>query len=310
MKYKLLILGIGIILSVSSCKKYADVAMPDFDATTDSVTVHVGSPITYNFTGDANTIVFWAGDVGRNYEYRNRDTVQGGKPQFKFSSLRLYGFNTGVDTTLQLMVSTDYSGNPTTKDINKANWTNISDRVTWADGHSSTVYTPSGTIDLSDFPKADPRGLDSAVYIAFHYHEIQPATNKRAWYLKEYSVDYMKSDSTLINIAPKTMLWSTVQVQDSLRSWFIYADNSLMWGGPAAYPETEDWLISQPLFLNRVNPDLGTSVKTNPSTYQRTYVFAGYPKAGTYTAVFLATNANRWDIKTVLKKITITVLDN
>jgi hypothetical protein len=56
-----------------------------------------------------------------------------------------------------------------------------------------------------------------------------------------------------------------------------------------------------------VNRDLGTSVKINPTTIQKSYTFSGYSRPGIYTAVFLATNANKWDLKTVIKKITITV---
>lgn len=309
MKYCILGLGIIITLFAVSCQKYPDVTTPDFNVTTDSTTYEVNQPITFNFTGDADAIVFWAGDPSRNYEFRNRVIVQGGKPQFSFSSLRKFGNNPGVpDSTLQLMVSTDFSGNYAFKDVQKATWINISSRAAFSDGASSSIYTPSGPVDLSDIPHKDSLGHDSAIYIAFWYHEAQQIATKRAWYTKDYSVENILPDSTIVNVASNTMLWSAVEIQDSLRQWFIYSNNALMWGGNSNYPETEDYLISQPLFLDRVNPDLGVSVKTNPATVQTSYLFNGYPKEGTYTAVFLATNANRWQSKTVLRKIIITIV--
>lgn len=308
MKYLFSGLGIIIILSVVSCQKYPDVSTPDFNVTVDSTTVHVKEPVIFNFTGDANTIVFWAGDLTRNYDFRNRVRVEDGKAVFSFSTLRKFGFNDGPDTTLQLLVSTDFSGNYTLKDVLKATWTNISGRAVFSDGKTGN-YTPSGLINLSDIPHKDSLGHDSAMYIAFRYHEIQPKNNKRAWYTKDYSVDNILPDSSVVNIASRTMGWAPVEIKDSLRQWYVNTDNSLMWGGPASYPETEDYMISQTLFLDRVQPDQGVSVKTNPATIQTSYKFAGYPQPGTYTAVFLATNANRWHLKSTLRKIIITVIN-
>lgn len=304
MKYAPIILSIGLLILVSSCKKYDDVTTPDFDVTTDSTTVSIGEDIVFNFTGDANSIVFWAGDSLRNYEYRERDTISNGKPQLTFTSFRQYGAQNGLrDSTLTLMVSTNYNNGGTITDINKATWTDITDKAALSTAVApSTTYTNSGAIDLSGYQVP---GVPT--YIALKYHDIQSPVSQRTWTIKNFSIDNMLPDNSMVNVANAgNITWGVVNVMGT-PTWSTTTAQMAIGGGGANSPENEDWLISEPLFFNRVNRDLGVSVKINPTTIQKSYTFSGYSKPGTYTAVFLATNANKWDLKTVIKKITITV---
>lgn len=303
------LMSILIIGSLTSCTYNKEVVMPTFNVTADSTTVSVSDPVTFKFTGDADIITFYSGEPGSEYQYKDRLRVEGGKPQFQFSSLRKYGDNPGVaDSTLQLMVSRDFKGDLTVDAIENATWINISDRANIANGASSTAYTNSGVIDLSDLERKDSLGNDSVIYIAFKYHEQKTTATKRAWYTQDYNVDNILPDSSLVNIAGANMGWGTVQVKNTARVWYIYATSSLMWGGAADLPETEDWLISQPLYLDRVPRSLGVIVKNSPTTLQTDYSFKGYSKPGSYTVVFEAIDANRWNKKTIFKTITITVV--
>ena len=65
----------------------------------------------------------------------------------------------------------------------------------------------------------------------------------------------------------------------------------LIAGGPANYTMADSWLISAPLLLNgSCEPDKGTSIK-NISQSLDVYAYT-YEEPGTYTATFVANNAN------------------
>ncbi|MBZ4190885.1 DUF5017 domain-containing protein [Niabella beijingensis] len=308
MKRKQRYLQAAILLLVcASCKKGVDVPPPVFDVVASNTTVGVGDSITFTFTGGADAITFWAGDSSRIYENRQRITISNGTPQFSFESLRQFGNNPGVaDSTMQLFASRDYNGILSVKDVAAATWINLTDKAQWSTGINSE-YTASGFVDLSGIASKNAEGRDSAIYLAFRYHEAQNEATRRAWYLRNYSVDNLLPDGSRVNVAAGNMSWGTVMVKDSLRTWFIYATSSLMWGGNADFPETEDWLISQPVFLDRIKPDLGTNVKLSNTTIQKEYTFPGYARPGIYEVVFVATNVNRWDEKNIVKRIKITV---
>lgn len=303
-KYYLYILLLTGILA--SCKYDKDVATPDFLVTAASLTDSVNQPITFTFSGDVDIITFYSGKQGNDYQYRDRLTADG-KPQLQFSTLRQYGDNPGVaDNTLQLLVSTDFTGDYTIAGIQQAHWKDLTDRAAFSTGKDAN-YVPSGIVDLSDVTHKDSTGADSAIYIAFRYHELQTSATKRAWYTKDFSVDNILSDGSVVNVAGNNVVFTPVEVQDSLRTWYVYATSTLMWGGANTNPETEDWIITSALYLDRVQRDLGVIVKSSPTTLQTSYTFPGYSKPGTYTVVFEAINANRWGSKTIVKTLTITV---
>jgi len=73
-------------------------------------------------------------------------------------------------------------------------------------------------------------------------------------------------------------------------------------------PESEHWAVSRAISIDKVDlgPDWSTAIKglTNPILSEYRYT---YEKAGTYKAVFVASNGNIDNQKSVTKEITITV---
>ena len=69
----------------------------------------------------------------------------------------------------------------------------------------------------------------------------------------------------------------------------------------------EVWMISQHMDATSVEPDRGEPIKgtnTRVTTYEYTYT-----EPGTYTATFIATNANMWDSKQTVREVTFEVTD-
>jgi PKD repeat protein len=86
-----------------------------------------------------------------------------------------WNYGTGTDQ-MQLLVSTDFDGS----DPATANWTDISDRVTWSDGNFT--FTDSGEVSLSNF-------AGQPVYVAFHY--AYTVANATKWEVDDILIDGM-----------------------------------------------------------------------------------------------------------------------
>jgi len=98
-----------------------------------------------------------------------------------------------------------------------------------------------------------------------------------------------------------------IDVLNNTKSWTSTTTQIQMAGGAIGTDDNEDWIISKPLSLNRIQRSLGISVRSNPTALQTSYTFPGYTTPGTYTVTFEAINANRWDSKKIIKEFTITV---
>lgn len=297
------ICAIIAVAFLSACKKdYQGVKLPSFNVSTDSLVYKVKEPIVFHVTGNADRVTFYSGDVDHNYDFKQRTTVDG-KAQIQFSTLRQYGAGAGQrDSTLSLLISKDYNGQPNAIDIAKAKWIDITDRAKLAVGQG-TAHIPSGIVDISDIATGD-----SAIYVAYRYHEYRTSQTKRAWSIYDFTIDNVLKDSTIVHVASwGDMGFTPVNIQNPLRAWYVYSTYSLMWGGDASYPETEDWIVSKPVFVNRISRDAGVSIRNNPKALLTDYTFDGYTKPGTYTVVFEALNATQWQTKQILKKITLTI---
>ena len=299
MKYILSFLFLLIIFC--SCKKsFTSVSDPSFDVFTDSTTYRVNQPIIFHFTGDAGTIGFFSGAPGSEYKYKNRTSI-GGTPQMQFTSYRQFGATASVpDTTLKLMVSTDFKNTTDIETVQAATWSDISGRAIFSKGADNTA---SGTIDLSDFNK-----IDTPVFIAFKYHDFKSAVSQRTWTIKNILVQNKIADNSLVTIANSAVIsWGILNVLNSAKLWTFSTAQIQMSGGAAATDDNEDWIISQPIFFNRISRDLGVSIRINPTAVLHDYTFAGYTVPGTYTVTFEAINANKWDNRKIVKELTITI---
>jgi hypothetical protein len=279
-----------------SCKKSVDVDTPDFDVEVNKTIVNAKEALVFKFTGAAQIITFYSGEPGREYQFKDRFTVKG-KPQIQFTSYSQFG---PQPNTLQLMVSSDFKNVLDIESLNQATWKDITSRATLSTG---TDNTPSGIIDLSDVTSPD-----TPVFIAFKYTAKKLTVSQPTWTIKNVVVSNRLEDNSAVEIANSSNLsWGAIDVLNNTKSWTSSATQVQIAGGAIGTDDNEDWIISKPLSLNRIQRSLGVSVRSNPTALQTSYGFPGYNVPGTYTVTFEAINANRWDSKKVVKEFTITV---
>lgn len=295
--YKSLGAGLAILLVLPACSKKQDIVTPTFDVSVSKTTFAVNEPITFNFTGTSDQVSFYSGASGAEYKYKDRTTVSG-KPQLQFTSYR-QGTSTQANT-LQVLVSKDFVNVFDPDDITNAHWTDITSRTTLSTG---TDNTPSGVVDLSDQLSAN-----TPVYLAFHYTAKQDVVAQPTWTIKNITVDNIQADGSAINIgAMATLNWGVFSMSNPSNNWTTSATALTFTGGAANAIDNDDWVISQPLQLDRAPRAYSVNIKPSPTTKLVTWTFAGYIAAGTYTATFEAINSNKWDTKTTIKQFTFTV---
>lgn len=320
------------------CKKDAAVSTPDdFNAELASLSLKAGDTATFNLSGAADMIVFYSGEAGRNYEYRNR-TVSAGVPKLVFQSNMTQGLIPN-DDSLRVYVSTDLKGYDSASVVT-ANWTDITNRNTKWPVALSSAFVVSDTIDLSDFNTAD------GINIAFRATGKKYATaQQRRRQIQNVNLTNVQADGSAYTLFSSfsSVGWVQANIKNNplpsmtginFHAWNVgeagvNASNSkLIIGGKAcnsngiaiqtAYPitfdpgsavnadENDDWLITSKVNLKTVRPDAGIAIKRPVDPTLKTYRYR-FTKAGTYTVTFVAQNQRLDGYAEVVRKVQVVV---
>ena len=277
----------------TACQKEIKAPEVDFNVEVNKTTFQVGDTVKFQFSGNPDNITFFSGEPGMKYKYRERTKAEG-TPQFSFTSYRQYGVQQGA---LHVFVSTDFNGT-VDEHVGDATWKEITDRVTISDGSPDTE---SGVVDLSEFDNGDP------LYIAFRYLGEENETSAQPKYtITDFVVRNVLDDGVTLEVADMSNLgWSAVSLQNPDREWNISASSIIMAGGPPKSPDNDDWAVTRGLNLSKVLPDRGFALK-NITSQMDGYDYV-YTTPGEYTVTFLATNATKDEMNTVVRELNITV---
>lgn len=317
-------------LALAACNKKQEVPSPDFNVTgvKEMGSAATGDTVSFQFSGNPNVITFYSGEIGRRYQYVGR-TQAAGTAQLQFSSQ----LNSGAQAnSLSLLASTDFKGvalktlagvlvrdtATTNSNIAAATWIDITSRAI-IPTVAGAAAVPSGVIDLSDFAK---QGIP--VYIAFKYNAVAGSIQNK-WTISGLAVTNTLSDGTNYTIASLNSPAKPITNYGNVTSgpgWatsydpaknangynWVYTDGTslvITGAATAATAPAEAWAITGPVDLSKVTPDAGVPIKSIIAKLG-TYNYS-YSQAGTYNAVFVATNTTADDAKTIVKQIPVTV---
>jgi hypothetical protein len=292
---RIFIIAIAIIFGVACNKK--EVEATGFTVTADRESYTTADTVRFAFTGNPWYLTFYSGEPYHQYEYRDRTTADG-TPKLSFTSTIATGSQTN---TLKLLVSTDFSGVYDSTNVYNATWTDITSKAVLA----GSADTKSGDIDLSDF-----RNGDKPVFIAFKYTG-NAGTAQRTWTIKLLGVDNVLADNTsyeVLGIGESTLGFKSVPMKVPSVAWTISTTQLQIKGfttNANAVADTEGWVVSKPINFRKVLPDTGTPLK-NMTTSMSSLNYI-YSTPGTYKATFVAANVNRYDEKSDVHEIPITV---
>lgn len=291
-----------VIILAGACTKKIPVEVPTLivdvnnaNLSGDTYTYKLGDTVKFKLSGYASNVTVYTGDAGHNYDYRDR-FITGGKPQLSFTSAEQYGLQTN---TLQLLATDKLPGLDSAHIVNAA-WTDITSRATLSTGSS----TPSGIIDLSDLVNNPADSL----FIAFKYTGITGSI-QRTWAITNFTVNNVLPDLTypISTLTSDVSYWTRVKIVPASAGWATPTTSQLqIIGGAATAPNNTSWIVSKPLYVGRVSPDVAVSLLNIASASIKTYNYK-YTAVGTYTVTFVIFNNSVDEQKAITKQFKINV---
>ena len=291
----------------------------DFNVTLDAENTYVvGEPVRFNFTGEVDNVIFYSGETGSQYKYKDRYTV----PAEDVLAANLdmdFQARYGLAGALEIWVSSSFEGLngedgaadratiKTMVDGGMQGWT----KLDYQEG-ASTKWTEQA-FDLSEYVENS--------CIAFHWCPPQfDQTQRTYWINGKLSLDLAGTDPTVMDISE--LGFTTVMMNEEIEDPYkknagngsIILNNpntgALIFqgvGGNALTYCLDGWAISKPAPLNRVANDKAVVIK-NLQNYIHKYESV-WEKPGTYHVVFVGRNENYLSSSEEKHEFTITILE-
>ena len=238
----------------------------------------VGEPVTFKLNGNPDNIVFYSGEVGHNYAYKERYHADGDL-LVNFNSWVRYG---DIYHNLKFLVSSDFSGVYDKENVEAATWIDLSDKFRFSVGDDQT---PSGEVNLKEYVGA---AEDAKLFVAFRYEDEEKAQQNN-WIIRSITLDCVSAEGVRSNLATMpTMGWKVVDFENTAVTWNTSSTSQIQINGGNNQPKNVDWIISQAFDARKTTPDTGVALK-NISTTMDEYKYI-YTKPGIYEVVFETTS--------------------
>lgn len=295
-----------------------------FDGKT--ITVKSGEPIEFHFNGDPDFLTFYSGEVGKEYKYRERTTVDESEVETSTLKFTLASEHGKPENILTMYVSADFPG------LEQGNFE--------ADSVLVEQHAWEELIPASDFPTALTKAQDFAIdmkpylgkriAVAICYRGQSNTAAQSKFTFKNMQIANQISNgqktaftAESFGFTPVNMLhrhhlddqkgmtsnraYGTVTNNTSgiwnfkdMKAFFIHSsskDKALKYS----------WLVSNLFVVNACSPDAGTGLK-NVTQSLDTYRYT-YHTPGTYTATFVATNGNYKQESSTVREYQIVVTE-
>ena len=144
---------IPLIVALSSCTKEEEKMSPGtikiipFDAKLSTTEFKVGEPVNFQMQGNADTILFYSGEIGKDYNYiKGREaTVENPTLTIRTNS------NYGTQASLYVMLSQDFNGDYSLASLRAATWKDMTPKFAIPAPIGSSLTTTSQPVDLGEF---------------------------------------------------------------------------------------------------------------------------------------------------------------
>jgi hypothetical protein len=297
-----------LILALAACNK-KEVLQLDFDVKPEKASYKVGETVNFQISGNPDQVLFYSGEEGHKYIYKDRTQAQSDNITLEFATNRRYGLDAQQPNSFRLLASQTFNGKYDAANVNPADWVDITGAFTLS-GIQSTdaAYVSSGVVNLTALT-AQGFTLDKSkpVYFAFKYTGVTGSTQPR-WWVNKFDLKTTTTDGQVLPVASiSSATWTPVKVlTTSPVNWTFGSDLILKFqGGGATIGSNQVWAISGGLSLTKVKPDAGVALK-NMSTRMDNYTYR-YTAAGNYTVTFVASNVNVYGESKSIKEVQVVV---
>ena len=311
------IVMIGAVAALAAACTQNVVYEIDYTVSLDKENTYMaGEPVRFNFDGLVDNIVFYSGEIGHQYKFKDRYEVP--MESVKAADMNIeYQARYGEADALEVWVSNSFEGlNGSDGAADRAAIKAMVDggmkgwaKLDYQEG-ASTKWT-SQNYDLKDYM--------NGFSIAFHWN---PPTNTKTqrtyWINGEITLDLEGMNPSVIDFTSLDLV--SVMMNGEIEDPYYKnngngtinlnkreADIVMQGVGANALPYAIDgWLISKPIPLNKVSNDQGTVIK-NLQNYLHTFEYT-WTEPGTYTVTFVGTNSNYAGRSEKVHEFTIIVL--
>ena len=300
-KQKTYTLGLlSLALLVCGCRKQFETTdAVDFKVTTASQTFKVGEVVRFNFAGDPDFIIFYSGEKGNEYAFKDKDRITDTEMTFSFTTSTASGTPGSPNPArVPICYSTDFSGEYTEEGVRAATWIDITDQFIQPTDTGVTDLL-SGDVNVTDYFPDD----ETPLYFCFHYlidAYIEGTANYRTnWYYKGLQFKGIAEDISEVVYDMSTLNCQLVLAStydDCPSSGLPDVNASRIWFRSENRPaiSRECWAVCGPVYkVKQINdgPDHGVGIKAMAEASLSRYECI-YETPGEYTVTFVAANAN------------------
>lgn len=267
----------------------------------DTFVYKLGDTTRFIFTGTTGNLIVYTGDSTHNYDNKDRSAVLG-TATLSFTSNA--SANIAQSNTLKLLATNKLPGLDSAS-ITSATWTDITSRAALS---TNATSVNSGVVTLSDLAN----GANDSLFVAFKYSGVT-GTVQPTWTITNFIINNVLPDVTynLSTLATDANYWTKIRVAPNTSPiWVASATSLILTGGAATNPNNVGWVISKPLYIGRVIPDLSIpliNINGYTNNASATSYFYKYAKTGTYKVVFMAFNNTLAEQKSVFKQFYVKV---
>lgn len=266
-----------LLLGLASCME-DEAPGVGLNVALDKQVYQVGEPVTFKLNGNPDNIVFYSGEIGHNYAYKDRYRADGDL-LINFNSWVRFG---DIYHNLKILVSSDFNGIYDKESVEAATWVDLSDKFRFSVG---VDQTPSGEVNLKEYVGAEE---DAKLFVAFRYEDEEKAVQNN-WIIRSIALDCVSTEGIRSNLATMpTMGWKVVDFENPAVTWNTSSTSQIQINGGANQPKNVDWIISQAFDVKKTAPDRGVALK-NVSTTMDEYKYV-YTRPGVYEVVFETTS--------------------
>lgn len=155
---------------------------PKLEVYTESTTYKAGEEVTFHFTGESDNLIFYSGELSREYAYRNGRIFE---PAVHGASLIFTSAVQGgvQDNQLGVLISSDFDGDYSSlNSVKSATWEDITHLFNYG---TTATFISSSAQDISEY-----LAPGKPVYLAFKYTTQPQATHglARTWMIQDVTV--------------------------------------------------------------------------------------------------------------------------
>lgn len=286
-------------------------------------TYYAGDPVTFNFEGEVDNLLFYSGESGHEYRYRDRYSID--HSLIKSATLHLeiqprYGAG-----TLGVWYSSSFTGlagndgeadRATMAQLEEGGMSGWTPLTIWDEENPETSLTTR----IVEFDITQAVENFSLAFL-WNHEGVDLTASSQRHYRVNGSVSIEAEGFGTINTDLSSLLMTSVMMNEEEEDPYRKNDGNgsirfdteqdinFQGCGPSdgiAYA-LKGWVVTTPQMLNAVANDTGTVIK-NMQNYMETFSYT-FAEPGTYTVTFVGRNVNYVGSSEQVKEVTVTILD-